>query len=149
MSKLTEELRTKAIFNPHDFAYAHGALNDNYPGDRPRRPKIEGLPYPIPILQYYKEQPGRAYRPARWVFRQAGVDLDPGCHWQDRGTKTWDMFRAEGNTPAARKKFVFEQALAWAHERWGLTEWAREPYGSWMPATFVKARLAQLKAYQP
>jgi|ERR1044071_5442003 hypothetical protein len=41
---------------------------------------------------------------------------------------------------------AFEQAKAWAGKQYGITAWARTPFGSWMEKRFVEERLKELKA---
>lgn len=154
MSKLTDELRSKGIFNSYSFAYERGRVNDNYPFERPTPPTIEGIPHPIPIVSYSKGDSGRAFRPAQWMVSQPGVVLDPKCHWQDKQYDgscpvVFGLWGAPGITKANQRKQVEQIALQWARDRFGIQDWIKNPFGEYMPAEFVKARLAQLKAFNP
>lgn len=60
-----------------------------------------------------------AYRPqdkwtlAGWQVIRPGYQTDPGGHWSNFGDKTFDGTGSE----------VRDAALAWASERYGVTEW--------------------------
>jgi hypothetical protein len=142
MSSLTAQLRAHGIFNSHDFAHARGVQNENYPYERPvprgRVYRDHRIP---PMISYSPAQPGRGYKPACWYVWQGNVPTDPAAHYRDHGRKTFTVYgRAE-------KEPQLEAAKAWASEHFGVAEWKREPYGSWMPAEFVDGRLAQLREW--
>lgn len=140
MSALTDHLRRYGIFNSSGFASARGVLNETYPLDRPApRCRIYGDHRIVPIVDYTAAQPGRGYKSACWQVTQGAVPTDPGGHWRDNGRKTFNVYEREAKKPR------LEEALAWASERFGVTEWKRDPFGAYMPAEFVDARLHQLK----
>lgn len=140
MSKLTEQLRAHAFVNSHDFANARGVQNSNYPFDRPApRCRKYREHHIVPIIMYLPAERGRGSRSARWSVSQGNIPTDPDTHWQNYGHKTFVVFRQ------GEKAAKFEEAVTWASDYFGVTEWKREPFGSWMPSEFVDARLKQLK----
>ena len=124
MSKLTELLKKANVFNAHGFATTHN-------------------PHSEVFIEYSAGETGRASRTAAWRVYRIGFQTDPETHWMNYGNKT---FFIQGEGPHSElKTSIFEEARAWAEERYGISEWARTPYGSWMEASFVKARLEKLK----
>ena len=120
MSKITDKLNEAGIYNAHGFA-GHGNV----------------------YIVYTPNDNMRGGLSARWQVDRPGYRTDPDAHWQDRGCKTFDLFNV-GGTHKEKKEIAFAEAKAWASERYGITEWARTPFGSWMDANFVKARLKEL-----
>lgn len=118
MSKLTESFRSIRVFNPHDF-YAT------------RR----GQAY----IEYTTADRGRGGRSAYWAVYGVGFDTNPDGHWRDYGRKTFPVYSRED------KASQLEAAQEWA-ARYGITDWAKDPYGGWGDAEFVKQRVAELKA---
>lgn len=122
MSKLTDQLREIRIFNDHGF------FNDG------------GTQV---YISYSPAERGRAYKSACWQVHRfvngREVQTDPDGHWRDYGRKTFSAYRREDKAPA------LERAQAWCAERYGITEWARSPFGGYGDAEFVKARLKELK----
>lgn len=70
---------------------------------------------------------GRAAMSARVQVIGLREKTNPSGWWGDCGHKTWNVSR---DTKAAR----IEQAKAWASERYGITEWVRDPFGGWQDA---------------
>lgn len=138
MSKLTDDLRRIGVLNDHGFCYESGAVNANR-CVRPKPPVIEGIPEVVPFVAYTPAEPGRGYRSAHWQVIRGKYITDKDAHWRDNGKKTFSMYRRE------EKAKQLEAALAWASDRYNITEWAKTPFGSYAPAAFVKARLAQLR----
>jgi len=149
MKRLTKEaLRARGIANTYGLLYAHGVLNSSYPFDRPRPPRVDGLPRPVPMIQFFPADRGRGGWWAYWAVTQPGVDLDPGAHWhyKDHRGGSRKAFQVNGRD---EKQPQFDAAVAWAMDRFGITEWAREPFGSYVPKAFLDARMAQLAAFDP
>lgn len=121
MSKLVEAYREIGVYNPHSFA-GHGNV----------------------FIHYSPNEVGRISRPAVWRVYRVGFKTDPGAFWMDNGSKAFQLYRYDG-THAERKIACLEEAKTWASERYGITEWARTPFGSWMDAAFVKERMLELK----
>lgn len=84
--------------------------------------------------------PGDKWFSPRWQVVRPGFKTDPDAHWKDNGHKTFYVWRRD------EKAAQLEAAKAWAGEKYGITEWARSPFGGWGDAAFVKARTAELKA---
>jgi len=111
MSKLTDKLREKGVYNIHDF-YGYGQ----------------------PFIVYYPSTSGRAGQSARWKVFKIGTSLSET--WYDYGAKT---FLKWGD-----KKKAFAEAQAYATEKFGIKEFARDPFGGYGDAEYVKARLKEL-----
>jgi hypothetical protein len=115
MSKLTDQLATVGIHNAHNFAGKGNVFIAYQPYDSIRR-LVSG-----------------------WKIARPGFQIDPETARYDHGCKTFVVFGR------ADKDEKFEEAKAWASAKYGIKEWARTPFGSWMDAEFVKRRLAELK----
>ena len=72
-----------------------------------------------------------------WFVVRHGFVTDAKAHWSDNGCKTF---------PGRKNSTALYEAKAWAGEKYGITEWAKTPYGTWMEAAFVKRRVKELKA---
>lgn len=116
MSKLADRLREHGIFNAWGFA-GHGN----------------------PYICYTPTDYGRGGQTAHFSVVRPGFQTDTNAHWQDYGCKTINAYGKE------RKRQAFEEIKKWASKQYGIKEWARTPFGSWMDAGFVKRRLAELK----
>lgn len=79
---------------------------------------------------------GRYIGSSQWMVHRPGFQTDPSGHFLNN----YDMaFRGRKN-----EFQVLEVAKAWASAKYGIKEWARTPFGSWMDAEFVKRRMAEL-----
>mgnify|MGYP001578085153 CR=1 FL=1 len=87
-----------------------------------------------PFITYSPAVSGRGGQSARWRVFKPGVSLSE--HWDDHGAKT---FLKWGD-----KKKSFAEAQAWEGEKFGVTEWMRDPFGSYGNRTFVEARTKEL-----
>lgn len=116
-TKLRELLRSVGVVNAYLFA------------------KVEGSPV---YIDYRVEERGRAYQSAAWQVSRCGFKTDPDAHWRDAGKKT---FLVHGRDKKAPQEAA---AKTWASERFGVTEWAKTPFGTWMEKAFVERRLAEL-----
>ena len=63
---------------------------------------------------------------------------NPRPHYEN---KTFPVGRVKGD-----KAKALTEAKKWAGVRYRITAWTKTPFGSWMDATFVATRLADLKA---
>jgi hypothetical protein len=89
---------------------------------------------------------GRGGHGAYWQVCKGNEPTDPQAAWFYYARKTltvFDFLRQTANRAKA-KDAALEAAKAWASEKYGIKEWARTPYGSWMDAGFVKRRMAEL-----
>lgn len=81
---------------------------------------------------------GRSPIPSAWKVIRPGYKTDPeGWHYD--GHKAFSYAERDGS------KQAFEEAKAWASERYGVREWKRDPFGAYGEAQFVVARIAELK----
>ena len=115
MSKLTEKFREKRVYNPYEF---YGELE--------------------PYIVYH---PSRPFHSANWAVIKRGVNM--GRAWYDDGCRTFRGFGMPGE--GTRRARALLEAQAWASEKFGIKEWARDPFGSYGEAEFVKRRIKELK----
>lgn len=120
MSKFTEQLRGIGIYNPHGFA-------------------VTGTVF----IDYYPNENGRGGRGARWVVDAVGFKVDPNAPWYAMGRKEFSILGR--GTHAEVKAHQLEETKNWASEKYGIKEWERTPFGTFMDAEFVKTRMAELK----
>jgi hypothetical protein len=118
-TKQRELLRIVGVVNPYLFADAEGAQV---------------------YVTYRPQKTGRAYQSAAWQVVRPGYRTDPGGHWRDVGHKTFSVYRRD------QKAAQLDAAKAWADAQFGVTEWAKTPFGTWMDKAFVERRLADLLA---
>lgn len=139
MSKFTEALR--ALGRDNGAVYnAHGFYVDGEPGERV-------------WITYTPGERGRFFREGGAHVNRAvdgrDVKTDPKGHWTQNGRKFFgaSTMRHPGLTAPEARRRAIEQAQAWATETYGVgTEgWARDPFGGYGPADFVKARTKILK----
>ena len=109
MKRITKaDLKGMNIINPWDLA---GCQNS---------PKV--------YVDYYPQQTGWASRSAHWSVIRVGFRTDPNATWQYGSNKTFACY-----TPKQDKEPRRLDALAWATERYGITEWEFSPFGSYHP----------------
>lgn len=80
------------------------------------------------------------YQNGDWLVMRPGYQTFPEAPWYHYGNKAFKVLNRHD------KQAQLDKAKAWAFTKYGITEWARTPYGSWMEAEFVKQRTAELKA---
>lgn len=88
-----------------------------------------------PYITYYAAEP-RTLGSARYMVFKRGVDL--GQAWYDRGGRAFLRWGDRREALAAAQKFVTE--------RFGITEFARCPFGAFGDSTFIKARIKEILA---
>lgn len=122
MSLLTDAFRVAGVFNSASFY-----------GETP----------------YVVRYPRDGYRdvwPSQWCVIARGQDLNEGRghyrlqEWHGTGSRKGFSYSSRETVAQVR-----EEAIQWARERFGIEDWARDPYGSYGPAEFVAARTAELK----
>lgn len=89
-----------------------------------------------PYITYHAGDNGRGGRSARYMVFKRGVDL--GQAWYDNGGRAFLRWGDRREALAAAQKFVTE--------RFGITEFARCPFGSFGDSTFIKARIKEILA---
>jgi hypothetical protein len=72
------------------------------------------------------------------------TDTSANAHFLDNGHKTFELYHHPGTT-SERKTAAIAEAQTWAGARYGISEWARDPFGSYGEAAFVKERVHELK----
>jgi hypothetical protein len=117
--RLVEGLRSLRVFNSYDF----------YDGETPQGQ----------VFIYYHT--GDAWHPSGWDVSRRGYQLGT-----DRLNTSKQFIAFEGSGAKERKELAFAAAQTWASERYGITEWAKDPFGGFGDATFVAERLAALEA---
>jgi hypothetical protein len=121
MSKLTESFKQLRIFNEWDFA-GHGNV----------------------YITFIPQDNGRGGHGSKYQVIRPGFKTDSNGPWYEYGHKTF--------TPSSHRKLgtngkaeALAEAKKWAGDRYGILEWDKTPYGSWMDAALVDARVKELK----
>lgn len=119
--KLTKAiLREHGIINPYDLCKAG-------------RDKV--------AVVYRHQELGRMNQPARWQVMGVGFQVDPDGPWYNYGAKTFIVGSHRNETHAQSKERQRQAAIAWATERYGITEWERDPFGDFQAkATMDRVR---------
>lgn len=120
MSKLTDSFKTAGVFNTHGF--------------------YQGRPY----IWYRPTGMSRSMIYAAWMISPPKGKQFKG-HWMDNGCKSFEVLIAPGETHNQRRRSSFLQAQEYATRVLKITEWEKDPYGSYGEATFVLERIAELK----
>lgn len=81
------------------------------------------------IYLSYHPRDERGCSPAKWLVNGINHSPDPKSHWADYGSKS---FIGKMRSPA------FGEAKAWASEKYGIKEWARDPFGGWQDAEVLR-----------
>lgn len=90
---------------------------------------VVGVPHSEVYIEFVKAE-DRDDNRAVWSVSRLGSEMPP------------TIFRFPSGT--APKKQARDSAMKWAGERFGISEWARTPFGTWMEASFVKQRIEKL-----
>lgn len=98
---------------------------------------FQGLPY----ICYHAPADHRDWTCAGWRVVKQGVKLSDT--WSDYGAKVF-LTRQGPGSPHERRMDALREAQKWAQQEFGILEWAKDPFGSYGDAPFVKARLAYL-----
>src|ERR1700693_3457118 len=109
MSKLTETLRARGIYNSYGFFGEHPYIS-------------------------WTQNGGRTVLPSWFGVHKRDQDL--GGAWYHYGVKTF--------AGHSRDKVALADAQAWASKKFGIKEWARDPFGSWGDAGYIKQRIMEL-----
>jgi hypothetical protein len=112
MSKLTDKLRERGVFNPHNF---YG---------------------PQPYIGQRVKGGSRDVVPSSWQVHKAGLSLSTA--WYDYGAKSFSY------SGVASRKEALAEAIAWASERFGIKNWAKDPFGSYGDAEYIRNRIKEL-----
>jgi len=116
--RLVEDLRMIHVVNPHDF----------YNGETPQG------------QVFVSYRPGDSWHSPGWHVSRKGYILS-----DDKFRPAKEFVSWEGSTAKERKEQALADAQAWASERYGITEWGKDPFGSYGEASFVAERLAGLE----
>ena len=102
--------RLLGIINPYGLLVAYRKAHPDEP--------------PQPTIMYIAADRGRGGRTAyyRVIVPGTRTDDSPSPHWRNYGDKTFDVWSRFDRDRA------FAAAVAWAGERYGVTEWARVPH---------------------
>jgi hypothetical protein len=90
-----------------------------------------------PYIAFYSAE-SRMCHPATGRIHKRDKKLSDA--WYDYGAKSFSFSGREGKAQA------FAEAQAWASNHFNIKEWARNPFGEWGDANFVKTRTAELLA---
>ena len=91
---------------------------------------------------YISYQVGDNWISSRWAVYKRGKNL--GQAWYDHGCRTFTGHGEVGDGTKRTKGLL--QAQRWASKKFGIETWARDPFGSYGEAEFVKQRVKELKA---
>lgn len=84
------------------------------------------------VYIFYKPRGlGRSYRSPKWAVDGIGFHVDSTAEWIDHGCK---VFTCNRDTREQR----LADAKAWASEKYGISEWARDPFGGWQDAVVLE-----------
>lgn len=123
--KLTKAiLKDRSIHNPHNFCTTG-------------RGKI--------YVGYSPQDTGRAGRSAKWRVIGPGIKTDPQAHFMDNGCKTFHVHPMNAETHHAAKERARLEAIAWATEHYGITEWVRDPFGDYQAKETMERVIAFCK----
>lgn len=89
-----------------------------------------------PYVVYYPRQIGRGGSSPRWAARKADKNLSEA--WYDYGARTFLVWND--------KKKALAEAQAFVTDKFGVKEFARDPFGGYGEANFVKARIKEILA---
>lgn len=118
MNKKAEVLSAVGVHNPHNFCvFGSGTV----------------------YIDYSPRDTGRGGHSASWQVTGVNHKTDPSGPWYNYGRKTWTCAVSDRAEKLAAAK-------AWASERYGITEWAKDPFGGWQDKRVVDAVNAKLKA---
>ena len=93
---------------------------------------------------YIYRTAGDEWHLAAWKVSQRGVDLNDGeGHWQDPHSR---VFIIHGRVDVMLR---LAEAIAWATERFGISEWIRGPYGDYGPKEWTAKRTAWILSQLP
>lgn len=67
-----------------------------------------------------------------WMVSGINFKTDPVGHWLNNGNKKFSGF------PKPRAEWL-EDAKKWAGEKYGITEWERDPFGDWQDKRVMDA----------
>jgi len=81
---------------------------------------------------------GRSVLPPWFSVNKHGEKLSEA--WYEHGSKCFSYYGKDSKPKA------LADAISWASERFGIKEWARDPFGSWGEAAFVRKRTAEILA---
>jgi hypothetical protein len=87
-------------------------------------------------IDYNAATKGRGGRSAHIQVIATHGHTDVHAAWYDYGRKTWTCSQL---TRAER----LDEAKAWATEKYGITDWIKDPFGGWQDARVV-ARVKEL-----
>lgn len=118
MSKLTDSLRTVQVYNENNFAAGE-------------------------VFISYSSITGRGHTFTGYKVHKKGMDL--GTHWTDYEAKCFDLYHFYQGTLKERRAAALKAAQDWASEKFGVKEWIKTPYGSYVEKSFGEKRLAELK----
>lgn len=92
---------------------------------------------------FYGDQPyiwlrgGRGKASAAWMVAKAGENLARPAHWADEQCRSFPFYNR------AMKTSSLLAAQDWVRGHFGVTRWAKDPFGGYGPADYVEARLAR------
>lgn len=103
--------------------------------DQLRAAKAAGFDSKQCVAIGYAANGGRSVLPAWWAVWSPFFKTNPDGAWYEHGSKTFTM--GDGETHKERKAAALITAQAWAAQ-YGITEWAKNRVGDYVPAAIQK-----------
>ena len=86
-------------------------------------------------INYHPAEHGRLARYACWVVVRPGYRTTDKGHTRNPDHREFTVTRREDKQP------LLEAAMAWCTEQYGITDWFKTPYGSWMSKAVFDANV--------
>jgi len=122
--QLIEAMREINVTNPHDFYDSSGASGQVF-------------------ITY---DPGDNWHSRGWKVYRVGHDLgrDRFSSAKVNSAKEFPVFSTQGMPFKEAKDDTLARAQAWAGERFDITQWGRDPFGSFGDAAFIESRMISI-----
>lgn len=95
---------------------------------------------------YRPQMTGRAHQNAAWQVIRPGYKTDSQGSWRDNGHKTFNVWAKGNSTHNEVKEQQRLAAIAWSTEKYGITEWVRDPFGDYQEKTTIDRVVAMVKS---
>lgn len=91
-----------------------------------------GYPKEKTLIISYARNGGRSVLPAWWSVGSPFFKTNPDGAWYEYGRQTFSLGFAE-QTHSTRKASALKKAQEWAATKYGVTEWAKNRMGDYIP----------------
>ena len=90
----------------------------------------------IPYIWYRPSGGSRSSSVSAWMVTKHGYRLDDS--WYNHGSRAFIVFNRKD------KPIKLLEAETWASDKFGIKEWARDPFGGYGPSDFIKTRIKEI-----